>query len=91
MWHISSPSCSGCLAALLFLLPCLLKRFALFVPYRHIQHTGTLHCRVTQLEAERLDATRDEREAFRRMLLEEVERQARKKHVHIKLPDGRQL
>ncbi len=69
----------------------MLKSFALIVPYRRIQHTGTVHCRVTQLEAERLDSTRDEREAFRRMLLEEVERQAREKNVHIKLPDGRQL
>ncbi|KAK9834203.1 hypothetical protein WJX81_007847 [Elliptochloris bilobata] len=47
--------------------------------------------KVTQIEAERLEETREEREAFRRMLLEEVERQAREKNVHIKLPDGRQL
>lgn len=52
---------------------------------------GALDPRVTQIEAERLEETRDEREAFRKMLLEEVERQAREKNVHIKLPDGRQL
>jgi len=46
---------------------------------------------VTQLEADRLEETREDREAFRRMLLAEVERQAREKNVHIKLPDGRQL
>ena len=46
---------------------------------------------MTQIEAERLEETREDREAFRKMLLEEVERQAREKHVHIKLPDGRQL
>ena len=47
--------------------------------------------RVTQIEAERLEETREEREAFRKMLFEEVERQAREKNVHVKLPDGRQL
>ncbi len=77
--------------ALLLLLTCLFRSPALCILYRRIQHTGTLHCRVTHLEAERLDATREEREAFRRMLLEEVERQARKKNVHVKLPDGRQI
>lgn len=46
---------------------------------------------MTQIEAERLEETREDREAFRRMLLAEVERQAREKNVHIKLPDGRQL
>lgn len=46
---------------------------------------------MTQLEADRLEETREDREAFRRMLLAEVERQAREKNVHIKLPDGRQL
>jgi len=62
----------------------------------HTQLTGTPlslspACRVTQLEADRLEETREDREAFRRMLLAEVERQAREKNVHIKLPDGRQL
>ena len=52
---------------------------------------GALRSRVTQIEAERLEETREDREAFRKMLLEEVERQAREKNVHIKLPDGRQL
>ena len=46
---------------------------------------------MTQIEAERLEETREDREAFRKMLLVEVERQAREKNVHIKLPDGRQL
>lgn len=43
-------------------------------------------CRVTELEAQRLDESKEEREAFRRMLREEVERQAREKHLNIKLP-----
>ncbi len=72
------------------------RTFAYIPPHEHTQLTGTplslSHaCRVTQLEAERLEETREDREAFRRMLLAEVERQAREKNVHIKLPDGRQL
>ena len=43
-------------------------------------------CRVTQIEAERLDESREEREAFKRMLREEVERQAQEKHIEIHLP-----
>ena len=45
--------------------------------------------RVTQLEAERLDESREEREAFKRMLREEVERQAQEKHIKIHLPDDK--
>ena len=45
--------------------------------------------RVTQIEAERLDESREEREAFKRMLREEVERQAQEKHIEIHLPDDK--
>lgn len=45
--------------------------------------------RVTQLEAERLDETREDREAFKRMLREEVERQAQEKHLKIHLPQDK--
>ena len=43
--------------------------------------------RVTQLEAEHLEETRQEREEFKQMLRAEIERQAKEKHVNIKLPD----
>jgi len=42
--------------------------------------------KVTELEAQRLDETREEREAFRTQLRNEIERQAREKHIDIKLP-----
>lgn len=45
--------------------------------------------RVTEIEAERLDETREEREAFQKMLRAEIERQAREKHIAIKLPEDR--
>ena len=72
------------------------RSFAYMLSLQHIQRTSmplslSHACRVTQIEAERLEETREDREAFRRMLLAEVERQAREKNVHIKLPDGRQL
>ncbi|BDA44132.1 hypothetical protein COCOBI_05-3160 [Coccomyxa sp. Obi] len=43
--------------------------------------------KVTEIEAQRLEETREEREAFKRMLREEIERQAREKNVSIKLPN----
>ncbi|CAK0736527.1 hypothetical protein CVIRNUC_000760 [Coccomyxa viridis] len=43
--------------------------------------------KVTHIEAERLEESREEREAFKRMLREEVERQAQEKHLKIQLPD----
>lgn len=45
--------------------------------------------RVTEIEAERLDETREEREAFQMMLRAEIERQAKEKHLAIKLPEKR--
>ena len=42
---------------------------------------------MTHIEAERLEESREEREAFKRMLREEVERQAQEKHIKIQLPD----
>ena len=45
--------------------------------------------RVTELEAERLDETREEREAFQAMLRAEIERQAKEKHLAIKIPEKR--
>ena len=44
---------------------------------------------MTQIEAERLDESREEREAFKLMLREEVDRQAREKHIQIHLPDDK--
>lgn len=41
--------------------------------------------RVTELEAERLEETKEEREAFRKMLKEEIEKQAKEKNLDIKL------
>ena len=49
----------------------------------------SLPCRVTQIEAERLDESREEKEAFKRMLREEVDRQAWEKHIQIHLPDNK--
>ncbi len=46
-----------------------------------------LLCRVTQIEAERLEESREAREAFKRMLREEVNRQASEKHIQVHLPD----
>ena len=43
-------------------------------------------CRVTELEAQKRAETKEEREAFRSKLREEVERQAREKHLDLKLP-----
>lgn len=43
--------------------------------------------RVTEIEAQRLEETREEREAFKKMLREEIERQAREKNVSIKIPN----
>lgn len=45
--------------------------------------------KVTEIEAERLDETREDREAFQKMLRAEIERQARVKHIAIKLPEDR--
>ena len=42
--------------------------------------------RVTELEAERLEETKEDREKFQRMLRAEVERQAKEKHIKVKLP-----
>lgn len=42
--------------------------------------------RVTEIEAERLEDTREEREAFQKMLRAEVERQAKEKNVKINMP-----
>jgi len=44
--------------------------------------------RVTEIEAERLEETREDREAFQKMLRAEIERQAKEKHVQIKLPEA---
>eukprot|EP00884_Botryococcus_braunii_P017917 jgi/Botrbrau1/4809/Bobra.0325s0029.1 len=41
---------------------------------------------VTRLEAERLEQSREDREKFKRMLLEELERQAREKNLKLRLP-----
>ena len=46
-------------------------------------------CRVTEIEAERLEDTREDREAFQKMLRAEIERQAKEKHVSIQLPEDR--
>jgi Arc/MetJ family transcription regulator len=45
-----------------------------------------LPARVTELEAQRLEETQEDREAFRKMLRDEVERQAREKNIQIRLP-----
>lgn len=42
---------------------------------------------MTRLEGERLEESREEREKFRKMLREEVERQAKEKNLTIRLPD----
>ena len=52
------------------------------------QSWGSPSCRVTEIEAQRLEETREDREAFRAMLRAEVERQAREKKIAIKLPDN---
>lgn len=54
----------------------------------HDQDLRYIH-RVTEIEAERLDETREEREAFQIMLRAEIERQAKEKHIAIKLPEKR--
>lgn len=43
-------------------------------------------CRVVQLEAQRLEETREDREQFLRSLREELERQAAQKGVKLSLP-----
>ena len=43
--------------------------------------------RVTEIEAERLEETRGDREAFKKLLRAEIERQAKEKHIQIKLPE----
>ncbi|KAK9808934.1 hypothetical protein WJX72_006590 [[Myrmecia] bisecta] len=43
--------------------------------------------KVTQLEAERLEETREQREEFQRTLRAELERQAREKNVQLHLPE----
>ena len=42
--------------------------------------------RVTEIEAQRLEETREDREAFKKMLRDEIERQAKEKNVVIHLP-----
>jgi hypothetical protein len=42
---------------------------------------------VTEIEAQRLEETREEREAFKKMLREEIEKQALEKNLSIKLPE----
>ena len=51
-----------------------------------LRNSTWLGGRVTELEAQRLEETRDERVAFRKQLRDEIERQAREKHIDIKLP-----
>ena len=46
-------------------------------------------CRVTQLEADRLEEERDQRERFKQQFRAELERQAKEKNVHITLPDDK--
>ena len=46
-------------------------------------------CRVTAIEAGRLEETREEREEFLRNLRSEIERQAAEKHVVVHLPDDK--
>ena len=41
---------------------------------------------MTEIEAEKREESREDREAFRKMLREEIERQAREKHINLKLP-----
>ena len=43
-------------------------------------------CRVVELEAQRLEETRDDREQFLRSLRDELERQAAEKGVKLSLP-----
>lgn len=49
-----------------------------------VPHDRTVR-RVTEIEAQRLEDTREEREEFRKMLKTEVERQAQEKRLDIKL------
>ena len=42
--------------------------------------------RVTEIEAERLEETREDRETFKKLLRAEIERQAKEKNIQIKLP-----
>ena len=42
---------------------------------------------MTEIEAERLEETREERQAFQKLFRAEVERQAKEKNVHITLPE----
>lgn len=44
-----------------------------------------LFCRVTEIEAQRLEDTKDDREAFRKLMREEIDKQAREKHLDLKL------
>ena len=44
---------------------------------------------MTEIEAERLEETREDREAFQKMLRAEIERQAKEKRVSIQLPEDR--
>ena len=46
--------------------------------------------RVTELEAQRLEEGKEDRDAFRRMLREEIEKQAREKNIQIKLPPDKE-
>lgn len=43
--------------------------------------------KVTEIEAERLEETRGDREAFKKLLRAEIERQAKEKNIQIKLPE----
>lgn len=43
-------------------------------------------CRVTELEAQRIEETQEDRKVFRKMLREEIEKQAREKNIQIRLP-----
>ena len=42
--------------------------------------------RVTELESQRLEENREDREAFRKMLRQEIEKQAKEKNIEIRLP-----
>ena len=67
--------------------PCILmvKSPTLEEQLEKLSHTA-VHCRVTELEAQRIEETKEDRDAFRKMLREEIERQAREKNIEIKLP-----
>lgn len=60
------------------------------LPSLEVDSAAPRLCRVTEIEAVRLEESREEREEFLRSLRAELERQAAERHVSLRIPEAPQ-